>query len=139
MLFAAICAVAAVSYNVDLFLFGRYVDRNLAPGVIDAAAAPSPWPSKLPESYTTRILCKYAAGEDYVRDMVMPTYDQFRVTLAFYSFFRSDRQSVLFHPVGGGTDWLPFNCAPVAEALDHAHDAQDRTFLNFLAQYYCVR
>jgi hypothetical protein len=27
----AICAVAAVSYNVDLFLFRRYVDRNLAP------------------------------------------------------------------------------------------------------------
>jgi hypothetical protein len=37
MLFAAICAVAAVSYNVDLFLFGRFVDRNLSPGVIDAA------------------------------------------------------------------------------------------------------
>jgi hypothetical protein len=139
MLFAAICAVAAVSYNVDLFLFGRYVDRNLAPGVIDAAAAPSPWPSKLPESSTTRILGKYAAGEDYVRDMVMPTYDRYRVTLAFYSFFRSDRQSVLFHPVGGGADWLPFNCAPVAEALDHARDAQDRMFLNFLAQYYCAR
>ena len=49
MLFAAICAVAAISYNVDLFLFGRFVDRNLAPGVMDAAAAPEPWPSKQPD------------------------------------------------------------------------------------------
>ena len=48
MLFAAICAVAAVSYNVDLFLFGRFVDRNLTPGVSDAAAVPDPWPSKRP-------------------------------------------------------------------------------------------
>ena len=28
---------------------------------------------------------------------------------------------------------------PVEEALDHAHDAQDRMFLNFLAQHYCAR
>jgi hypothetical protein len=32
--------------------------------VIDAAAAPS-------------ILSKYAVGEDYIRDMVMPAYDRF--------------------------------------------------------------
>ena len=86
-----------------------------------------------------RILFKYAAGEEYVRDVVMPTYDWFRVTLAFYSFFRSDRQSVLFHPLGGGADWLPFTCLPIAEALDHAHDAPDRMFLTFLAQHYCSR
>jgi hypothetical protein len=139
MLFAAICAVAAISYNVDLFLFGRFVDRNLAPGMIDAAAAPNPWPSKRPEPAVARILFKYAAGEEYVRDVVMPTYDWFRVTLAFYSFFRSDRQSVVFHPLGGGADWLPFTCGPIAESLDHAHDAQDRMFLTFLAQHYCAR
>jgi MFS family permease len=139
MLFAAICAVAAISYNIDLFLFGRFVDRNLAPGIIDAAAAPDPWPSKRPEPAVARILFKYAAGEEYVRDVVMPTYDWFRVTLAFYSFFRSDRQSVVFHPLGGGADWLPFTCIPIAESLDHAHDARDRMFLTFLAQHYCAR
>ena len=106
--------------------------------MIDAAAAPDPWPSKRPEPAVARILFKYAAGEEYVRDVVMPTYDWFRVTLAFYSFFRSDRQSVLFHPSGDGTDWLPLSCAPVAEALDHAHDAQDRMFLTFVAQHYCA-
>jgi len=45
--------------------------------VIDAAAAPSPWHSKLPDPAATRILSKYAVGEDYVRDMVMPAYDRF--------------------------------------------------------------
>jgi len=139
MLFAAICAVAVVSYNVDLFLFGRFVDRNLKPGVSDVAAAPDPWPSKRPQPAAARILFKYAAGKEYVRDVVMPTYDWFRVTLAFYSFFRSDRQSVLFHPLGGGADWLPFTCPPVEEARDHAHDAQDRMFLNFFVQHYCAR
>lgn len=139
MMFAAICAVAIVSYNVDVFLFGRFVDLNLAPGVHDAAAAPVPWPSKRPEPAAARILFKYAAGEDYVRDVVMPTYDWFRVTLAFYSYFRSDRQSVLFHPLGSETHWLPFNCSPIAEALDHPHDAPDRLFLTFIAEHYCAR
>jgi hypothetical protein len=139
MLFAAICAVAAISYNVDLFLFGRFVDRNLAPGVMDAAAAPEPWPSKQPEPRAARILFKYAAGEEYVRDVVMPTYDWFRVTLGFYSFFRSDRQSVLFHHLGGGAYWLPFTCRAIAEALDHPRDAQDRMFLTFLSEHYCTR
>jgi hypothetical protein len=45
--------------------------------VIDAAAAPSPWHSKLPDPAATRILSKYAVGEDYIRDMVMPAYDRF--------------------------------------------------------------
>ena len=138
-MFAAICAVAIVSYNVDVFLFGRFVDLSLAPGVSDAAAAPVPWPSKRPEPAAVRILFKYAAGEEYVRDMVMPTYDWFRITLAFYSYFRSDRQSVLFHPSGDETPWRPFTCSAIAEALDHPHDAQDRIFLEFLAQHYCAR
>jgi hypothetical protein len=139
MLFAAICAVAAISYNVDLFLFGRFVDRNLAPGVIDAAAAPEPWPSKRPEPHAARILFKYVAGEEYVRDVVMPTYDWFRVTLGFYTFFRSDRQSVLFHHLGDGAGWLPFTCLAITEALDHARDAQDRMFMTFLTEHYCAR
>ena len=73
---------AAISYNVDLFLFGRFVDRNLAPGVIDAAAAPDPWPSKRPEPHAARIFFEYAAGEEYVRDVVMPTYDWVRGDVA---------------------------------------------------------
>ena len=39
---------AAISYNVDLFLFGRFVDRNLAPGVIDAARRPTLGPPSDP-------------------------------------------------------------------------------------------
>ncbi len=138
MLFAAICAVAVVSYSVDLFLFGRFLDRELTPGVTDVAALPDPWPSRRPEPAAARILFKYAAGQHYVRDVVMPTYDWFRVVLPFYSFFRSGRQSVLFHQPGGATQWLPFACADVAETLEHAHDAQDRMFLEFTARRYCA-
>ena len=98
-----------------------------------------PWPSKRPEPAAARILLKYAARGDYERDVVMPAYDWFRMTLAFYTYFRSDRQSVLFHPMGDGGNWDPFPCPPIAEALDHARDTQDRMFLNFLAQHYCAR
>ena len=54
-----------------------------------------------------RVLFKFGVGEEYVRDGVMPSYDWSRVPLAFYTYFRSDRQGVLFHPLGGGADWLP--------------------------------
>ena len=30
-----------------------------------------------PDPAATRILSKYAVGEDYIRDMVMPAYDRF--------------------------------------------------------------
>ena len=97
------------------------------------------WPSKRPEPAAARILFKYAARGEYVRDSVMPTYDWFRITLAFYSYFRSDGQSVLFHPVGNGADWLPFECPAVARAKDHSDNARDRLFKDFLERHYCVR
>lgn len=93
----------------------------------DAAAATAPWPAKRPEPAVARILFKYAAGQDW-----------FRVTLAFYSCFRSDRQSVLFHPLGGGAEWAPFTCPAVARARDRARDARDRMFLEFIAWHYCA-
>jgi hypothetical protein len=138
MLFAAIASVATLSYNVDLFLFGRFIDRDLAPGMVDAAAAETRWPSKIPTSALPRTFFKYAAGENYVRDVVMPNYDRFRVTLAFYSYFRSDRQSVLYHPSEKDAEWLPFECPAVGRAIDHARDARDRQFLTLIARNYCA-
>jgi hypothetical protein len=44
----------------------------------------------------------------------VPLYDWYQVTLAFYSFFRSNRESVLFHPLGRRGDWIPFECAGIA-------------------------
>lgn len=135
--FAAICAVGAVSFNVDVWLFGRVLDRELRPGVVDAATVSDPWPSKRP-GRLARAFFKYGAARDYVRDVVMPVYDFSRVPLAFYSYFRSDRQSVVFHPLGGGAEWQPFRCPAVERALDHARDPQDRMFLEFLGRYYCT-
>ena len=57
---------------------------------------------------------------------------------AFYTYFRSDRQGVLFHPLGGGAEWRPFECPAVERALAQARDAQDRQFLEFLARNYCA-
>jgi hypothetical protein len=70
--------------------------------------------------------------------MVMPVYDFSRIPLAFYSYFRSDRQSILFRPLGGGAEWQPYECPAVGRALDHARDRQDRMLLDFLARYYCT-
>jgi hypothetical protein len=139
-LYAAVVATAVASYNVDLFLFGRFVDRHLAPGVIDVEAMqPTRWPAQYAGPAGARIYFKWGAGDDYVRDVVVPTYDWYEVTLAFYSFFRSGRQSVLFHPLGGPKAWLPFECPAVARALAGARDDKDRVFLDFLAARYCVR
>jgi hypothetical protein len=44
--------------------------------------APDPWPSKRPEPHAARIFFEYAAGEEYVRDVVMPTYDWVRGDVA---------------------------------------------------------
>jgi hypothetical protein len=137
MFFAAICAVSAVSFNLDIWLFGRFLDRQLKPGVVEAATLPHTWPSRRPE-FVSRTVFKYGAGEDYVRDVVMPTYDWSRIPLSFYSYFSSDRQTVIFHPVGNGADWLPFECTSVGRALNHARDTQDRMFLTFLRQNYCA-
>jgi hypothetical protein len=138
ILFAAIVAVSALSFNLDLWLFGRFVDHELKPGIVDAATIPAPWPSKRPEPVAVRILFKFGAGREYVRDGVMPSYDWSRVPLAFYTYFRSGRQGALFHPLGGGAEWRPYECPAVERALGHARDAQDRQFLEFLAQHYCA-
>jgi len=138
VLFAAITVASAISFNIDVWLFGRFIDRELRPGVADAATVADPWPSTMPQPKALRILFKYGAGKDYVRDVVMPVYDFSRVPLAFYSYFRSDRKSVLFHPLGGGADWRPFRCPAIGRALDHAHDAPDRMFLAFVGQHYCT-
>jgi len=138
MLYAGVAAVAVISYNVDLFLFGRFVDRHLAPGVHDVDAASLSWPPRLGAPDHVRSYFKWAAATDYQRDVVVPTYDWYRVTLAFYTFFRSDRQAVLFHAVGRRGEWLPFECAKLARARARPHDAKDEMFLSFLAAHYCV-
>jgi hypothetical protein len=137
-LFAAIAVASAVSFNIDVWLFGRLIDRELRPGVVDAATILDPWPSQQPKPAAVRILFKYGAGRDYVRDVVMPIYDFSRVPLAFYSYFRSHRQGVLFHPLGGGAEWRPFQCRAIDRTLDRARDAQDRMFLEFITQNYCT-
>jgi hypothetical protein len=138
ILFAAIVAVSALSFNIDLWLFDRFIDRELRPGIVDAATIADPWPSRRPEPVAVRILFKFGAGKDYVRDGVMPSYDWSRIPLAFYTYFRSDRQGVLFHAVGDGARWRPYECPAVERALSQARDAQDRQFLEFLARHYCA-
>jgi hypothetical protein len=140
MWFAAITAVAAVSYNADLWLFGRFVDTRLEPGVInvDDPRRPSwPWPRRR-EAADMSLFFKWAAKPDYVRDVVLPDYQRFLQALAFYSFFRTDGHSVLFHRIPP-RQWIPFECAPVARALVNAHDDPRRQFLAFLSENYCVR
>lgn len=138
ILFATIVATSALSFNIDLWLFGRFIDRELGPGIVDAATLPRPWPSRRPEPVAGRVLFKFGVGEEYVRDGVMPSYDWSRIPLAFYTYFRSGRQGALFHPLGSGADWRPFECPTVERALSHARDAPDRQFLEFLARNYCA-
>jgi len=139
MLCAAIAATAAVSYNADLFLFGRFVDRQLRPGVVDVETPSVAWPPPMTGAYGMTSYFKWAAGPDYQSDVVVPTYDWYEVTLAFYSFFRSDRQGVLFHPLHRHGAWVPFECAPLETARRHPHDARDEMFFAFLSENYCVR
>jgi hypothetical protein len=137
VLHAAVMAVAALSYNIDLFVFGRFVDRFPGQGVVDVEANAG-WPPQVEGPFGARVYFKWAAGPDYLRDVLVPGYDWYRVTLGPYSWFRSDRQRVLFHPLGKRGDWIPFQCGPVGRALERAPDAADRMFLDFLRQKYCV-
>lgn len=140
VLYAAVALTAAASYAADLMLFDRFVEARLAPGIVNVEALqPEPWPPPYRKASPVHMAFKWAAGTNYVRDVVVPTYDWYRVTLAFYSFFRSDRQSVLFHPLGKPGDWLPFERAAVDRALEGARDPGDRLFLEFLAANYCAR
>lgn|GEM_PF-2236349 len=133
---AAIGAVAAISYNVDLHLFGRFVDRRLQPGIVDVAALQPPWPPPITDRGVGRTYLKWAAP-DYVRDVVVPEQDWYRLALAFYSYFQSERQSVLYHALDRRKDWVPYECAAIARVSPR--DDKDRAFVAFLAKHYCVR
>ncbi len=139
MLFAAIMTAAAISYGIDLALFGRFVEQRSRPGIVDVDASSSPaWPLRREATFGPRIYFKWAAGSDYVRDVVVPDYDWYRITLAFHSFFTSDGRTILFHRLT--TDkWIPFECAAIERALAIAHDDTRRMFLRFLEEHYCVR
>jgi hypothetical protein len=138
MLYAIVAAVSVASYNVDLFLFGRFVDWHAAPGVVDVdRLKPVPWPARYDGPSAAGIAFKWFSGPDYVRDVVVPVHDWHRVTLAFYSFFRSDRQSILFHRLGKPGDWLPYHCAALARVKPR--DDRDAAFVAFLSANYCVR
>lgn len=139
MLFAAIMAAGAISYGVDLVLFGRFLEQRGGSGVVDVDASPTPpWPPRREATFGPRIYFKWAAGDDYLRDVVVPDYDWYRVTLAFHSFFASDGRTVLFHRLTAD-GWIPFACAPIERALDGAQGESRRMFLRFLGENYCVR
>ena len=134
----ALCAglgAASVSYAIDLFLFGRAIDRRLA-SISGFVAVP---PSPAGERSLARIYFKWAAAPDYVRDIVVPDYGGERMGAAFYTFFRSGRRAVLYRPLDRKGEWVPFECAPVDRALGRARDDIDRSFLRFLDDMYCVR
>ena len=141
-IFSAVIAAAAVSYTIDLALFGRAADARLAPLYADAASAPrivDIGPSIPPLKRTaTHVYFKWAAATDYVRDVVVPDYGGERMTFAFYTFFRSDRRAVLYRPLTRRGEWVPFECAPVDRALKQARDAIDRRFVRFVRERYCV-
>jgi len=138
LFYCAIAATAAVSYNADLFLFSRFFDHHVQAGIVDVDAPGATWPAPLSGPYGIRGTFKWAAGSDYQRDVVVPMYDWYRVTLAFYSYFRSDRRSVLFHHLNHRGDWIPFECKPLERARVPLHDERDQAFLAFLAEHYCV-
>jgi hypothetical protein len=142
-IFAAIIAAAAVSYTIDLALFGHAADAHLGQLSADPATAPriaETGPSTPPVQRTAlRVVFKWAAAPDYVRDVVVPDYGSERMTFAFYTFFRSDRRAVLYRPLTRRGEWIPFECAPVERARAQARDDIDRRFLRFLSEDYCVR
>lgn len=139
-LFAMIVVAGALSYSVDLVLLQRYIESRLAPGYVDAETLRDPtWPPLIrPALSPGRVLFKWTAGPEYVRDVVVPDYDWYVLTLAFESFFLSDRTAVLFHRISDA-GWVPYECAPVGRALEHARDERDATFLRFILDTgYCV-
>lgn len=139
-LFAMIVVAGALSYSVDLVLLERYIESRLTPGYVDAETVRDPpWPPPTrPALSPGRVLFKWTAGPDYVRDVVVPDYDWYVLTLAFESFFLSDRTAVLFHRISDA-GWVPYECAPVSRALEHARDERDATFLRFMLDTgYCV-
>jgi hypothetical protein len=139
VLYALVVSVSFVSYTADLVLFGRFIDRYPATGWVDVDRQSAPWLTEFVGRGATRIAFKWGAGQDYVRDMVVPTFDWYRLTLAFYTYFRSDRQRVLYHLVERPGDWKPYECPALARARALPHDAADNRFIDFLAENYCPR
>jgi hypothetical protein len=141
-LFAAVIATAAISYTIDLFLFGHAVDAELASFPTDVGTAPhfaeiGPPPPSVPRT-SARAYLKWVAAPDYVRDIVLPDYGSRRMTFAFYTFFRSDRRTVVYRPLGQRGEWIPFECPAVDRTLARARDDLDRQLLSFLRENYCV-
>lgn len=136
--YAAVVSAAVISYNVDLFLFGRFVDARATAGIVDVDRPGYGWPPALDEPSSMRGYFKWGIGPNYQRDVVVPIYDWYEITLAFYSFYHSDRQSILFHRLDPPGSWLPYFCSAVARTLAEPHDPQDRWFLTFIGEHYCV-
>jgi hypothetical protein len=138
-LFAAVVVAGALSYSVDLILLERYVGSRLTVGYIDAETLRDPpWPPPRSEPTVGRVVFKWTAGKDYVRDVVVPDYDWFISTLALTSFFMSDRTAVLFHRVSDA-GWVPYECPAVRRVLQRPRDERDARFLRFLLDTgYCV-
>lgn len=137
--FATIMAVAAISYSVDLTLLDRYIaSRTPDHALADAETLTPPWPPPRQAPTARRILFKWTAGPDYVRDVVVPDYDWYLLTLAFQSFFLSQRTAILYHSISDA-GWVPYECPPVRRALAAARDQGDARFLQFvLAHHYCT-
>ena len=138
MLCAAIVSVAALSYSIDIFLFGRFVDRHTRPAIVDVEAPAVAWPTQTPGTFGLGDYVKWLAAPDYVRDVVVPSYDWYEVTLAFYSYFRSDRRGILFHPLQRARAWIPFECKAIDIARQQPHDSRDEMLLTFLRERYCI-
>ncbi|HZX85679.1 MAG TPA: hypothetical protein VFF19_19055 [Reyranella sp.] len=139
--FAVLMAVASTSYTVDLALFARAAEARLAPleagdstpRFVEFGRSPSPAVGTV-----IRGTFKWAGGEDYVRDVVVPDYGGQRMTFAFYTFFQSNRRVVLFPALDRSGEWVPFECAPVDRALAKPYDAVDARMLRFIRERYCV-
>ena len=142
MIYSMIVAAATLSYTVDLALFARAAEALLAPLEANDTAPPrfvEIEPSPTPAVHAiARGYFKWLAGDNYVRDVVVPDYGGQRMTFAFYTFFQSGRRVVLFRPLARRGEWVPFECAPVDRALARPHDAIDARMLSFLRERYCV-
>lgn len=140
VLYAAIATVATVSYAADLWLFERFMDKRLTPGIVNVETlVPDGWPPPHVEASSLHTVFKWGVGKDYVRDVVVHVYDwYYRSMLAFHSFLASDRRSILYHPLTEPGDWRPLRRAAVELALANARDGRDRAFLQVLADNYCA-
>ena len=141
-IYSGIIVVAALSYTVDLALFARAVETQLAPlqandtsppRFVEIKRSPPPAVQAFARGYF-----KWIAGDNYVRDVVLYDYGGQRMTFAFYTFFQSGRRVVLFRPLDQPGEWIPFECAPVDRARAQPYDEVDARMLRFLRERYCV-